>query len=76
FSDDAPPQQNREIRDPHDADALADDLHDHLDIEGDVDGLLDDKISLHKTNGNGNGRRAATGGASQIIASFPRPNHN
>jgi len=35
-----------------------------------------DKISLHKTNGNGNGRRAATGGASQIIASFPRPNHN
>jgi hypothetical protein len=34
-----------------------------------------DKISLHKTNGNGNGRRAATGGASQIIiASFPRPN--
>jgi len=43
FSDDAPPQQNREIRDPHDADALADDLHDHLDIEGDVDGLLDDE---------------------------------
>jgi len=33
-----------------------------------------DKLSLHKTNGNGNGRRAATGGASQIIASFPRPN--
>ena len=25
-----------------------------------------DKISLHKTNGNGNGRRAASGGASQI----------
>lgn len=43
FSDDAPPQQNRELRDPHDADALADDLHDHLDIEGDVDGLLDDE---------------------------------
>ncbi len=28
-----------------------------------------DKISLHKTNGNGNGRRAASGGASEI----PRP---
>lgn len=25
-----------------------------------------DKISLHKTNGNGNGRRAASGGASEI----------
>ena len=28
-----------------------------------------DKISLHKTNGNGNGRRAASGGASRS----PRP---
>lgn len=30
-----------------------------------------DKISLHKTNGNGNGRRAASGGASEIAHPAP-----
>ena len=30
-----------------------------------------DKISLHKTNGNGNGRRAASGGASEIAPNRP-----
>ena len=32
-----------------------------------------DKISLHKTNGNGNGRRAASGGASQIAPPAREP---
>ena len=30
-----------------------------------------DKISLHKTNGNGNGRRAASGGTSEIAHPAP-----
>ena len=47
FSDDA--QAHGGLHGSHhhhhhdDADALAEDLHDHLDIEGDVDGLLDDE---------------------------------
>ena len=64
FSDDA--QAHGGLHGSHhhhhhdDADALAEDLHDHLDIEGDVDGLLDDEddeLSESDASSSESGRR-------------------